>query len=95
MSSGSTQKKNNESQQATIVERSTSTGIVVDRPLDLGRIIKDGMSMKDISTAVTALSTGEKYDLLFRHTPPPNTLPAMLSYGCNRQFNKTWLSKYP
>ena len=36
------------------------------RPIDIGLIIKPGMSVKDVSTAVTVLSRGEKYKLLLK-----------------------------
>ena len=51
------------------------------RPLDLGLIIKTGMSVKEVSTSVAALSRGEVYDLLTRHISPPTLLPTTHSYG--------------
>ena len=64
-------------------------------PLDIGLIIRTGMSVKEVSTTVAALSRGKKYELLFRHISPPAVLPATHSYGCKRNFNTDWLNKYP
>ena len=72
-----------------------TTGALGNHALDIGLIIRSGMSAKEVSTAVTALSRGEKYRLLFKHISPPNVLPGTLSYGCKRKFNSDWLNKYP
>ena len=52
------------------------------------------MAIKEVSTAVTALSRGEKYKLLFRHVSPPTFLPSTKSYGCKHKFNTNWHKKY-
>ena len=64
------------------------------RPIEIGLIIKPGMSVKDVSTAVTVLSRGERYELLFKHVSPPTVLPSTQLYGCKCKFNTEWLSKY-
>ena len=61
------------------------------RPIDIGLVIKPGMSVKEVSTTVAALTRGEKYELLFKHVSPP---PSTQSYGCKCKFNIEWLSKY-
>ena len=62
--------------------------------LDIGHIVKLGMSVENISAAVAGLSRGKKSELLFRHVSPPIVLPATYSHGCNRRFNPNWLQKY-
>lgn len=32
---------------------------------------------------------------MYRHVPPPCTLPRTFSHGCHRKFNTSWLEKYP
>ena len=32
---------------------------------------------------------------MFRHVPPPYTLPSTFSHGCHRKFNTSWLGKFP
>ena len=80
--------------QDTVRENATTCTDFVGRPFDVGLTIKIGMSVKEVSTAVSALSGGEKYKLLFRHTSPPTVLPSTRSYGGNRKFNTDWLTKY-
>ena len=51
--------------------------------------------MKDVSTAVAALTIGQKYALIPKHVPPPAAMPTRCSYGCNHKFNTDWLKKFP
>ena len=46
------------------------------RSLDIGIIVKPGMTIEKVSIAVAALSRGEKYEFLFRHV----SLPVFSSY---------------
>ena len=62
---------------------------------DIGRVVKLGLQTKEVTAAVAALSTSEKYGLLFKHASPPAVLPSTRSHGCNRKFNKSWLDRYP
>ena len=43
--------------------------------IDIDLNIKLGMPLKEVSAAVSALSRGVKYNLLYRHISPPSVLP--------------------
>ena len=64
---------------------------------DIGLIIKEGMSVEEVSHAVLALSLSQKYLLLTEHFKPDHQFlfPKIYSNGCNRSFQLSWLEKYP
>lgn len=64
---------------------------------DIGLIIKEGMSVEEVSHAVLALSPSQKYQLLTKHFKPDQQFlfPKIYSNGCNRSFQLSWLEKYP
>ena len=60
---------------------------------DIGLIIQEGMSVKEVSCAVLALSPCQKYSLLTKHFKPDKgfLFPKIYSNGCNRSFQLSWL----
>ena len=62
---------------------------------DIGNILAPSKSTDELWTSLNALSNGEKFSLLYNHVQPPNALPSTFSYGANRRFQISWLSKYP
>ena len=65
-----------------------------NHPLDIGLIIRTGMSAKEATMTVAVLLRAEKYGLLFKPISPPNVMPGTHSYNCKRKFNMDWLNKY-
>lgn len=61
----------------------------------IGNILSPSKSTDELWTSLNALSNGEKCSLLYYHVQPPNALPSTFSYGANRKFQTSWLSKYP
>ena len=55
---------------------------------DIGLIIKEGMSVEEVSHAVLALSPSQKYLLLTKHFKLEQqfVFPKINSNGCNRSF---------
>lgn len=55
------------------------------------------MSSVEISSAISSLSVGEKYNLLLHHfVPCPSfAFPKVFDCGCNRSFQASWLEKFP
>jgi len=64
---------------------------------DIGIVIKEGMSVEEVSHAVSALTPGEKYILLTKHFKPDRRFLFLKVYskGCNRSFQFSWFDKYP
>ena len=52
------------------------------------------MPTDPVYRAVSNLSNGEKYNLLYHHVKPPTVLPSTNVQGKNRKFNVSWLEKY-
>ena len=52
------------------------------------------MPTDPVYTAVSNLSNGEKYNLLYHHVKPPTVLPSTNVQGKNRKYNVSWLEKY-
>ena len=68
-----------------------------EQDLDKGILIKPNMSSVEISSVISSLSPGEKYNMVLYHfVPSPSfTFPKVFDCGCNRSFQATWLEKYP
>ena len=64
---------------------------------DIGLVIQEGMSLEEVSRAVSALSPCQKYSLLTKHFKPDRgfLFPKIYSNGCNRSFQLSWLERYP
>ena len=61
---------------------------------DIGLLIRAGMRVQDVSSAISRLDIGQKDALIFDHENPTDVLPSRYSHGCQRKFNTVWLDKY-
>lgn len=64
---------------------------------DIGLVIQEGMSVEEVSCAVSALLPCQKYSLLTKHFKPDKgfQFPKIYSNVCNRSFQLSWLDRYP
>ena len=62
---------------------------------DIGNFICATKSLAEICSTLDGLSNADKYALMYRHVPPPYTLPRTFSHGCHQKFNTSWLEKFP
>ena len=60
---------------------------------DIGLMIHNGMTAKNLAAGVAALNVGETPELIFNHDRPPATHALCNQYlhGCSRQINASWL----
>ena len=61
---------------------------------DIGSLLDPTVPTDPVYRAVSNLSNGEKYNLLYHHLKPPTVLTSTNVQGKNRKFNVSWLEKY-
>ena len=64
---------------------------------DLGLILRESLTVSEVSRAISGLTPGQKYTLLMEHYKPDRSFifPKVHSNGCHRSFQQKWLDRYP